>query len=91
MASETFTKGPWVVQSDAPTGYLYVVAGAWPTGETICDRPSKANATLIAAAPDMYEALTKLRSQYAAPLHYSGDLRHALVEADAALAKARGE
>ena len=49
-----------------------------------------ANAALIAAAPDLYDALEDLRSSLIV-LTKSSDLAEELKQADAALAKARGE
>lgn len=57
MSNQQFTPGPWKV--DLYRRYVYVVAG---DDFVICERGEEAeetlaNAHLIAAAPDMYEAL----------------------------------
>lgn len=50
------TPGPWVAQHE-PNGDIHVVAGAWPFGSTICERPSEANASLIELLHDHAPAL----------------------------------
>ena len=61
-----FTKGPWEVHRDTlitvknPTTRIVASAGA----EHICIEGAKANAHLIAAAPDMYEALKKIITDF---------------------------
>ena len=56
---------------------------------------SRANASLISAAPDLYEALVRLKKQAAVDLRRLGlapdEIAQELQEADAALAKARGD
>ena len=68
------TPGSWVVEPDHD-GMIFVVAGAWPYGSTICEIPDepregsrKANADLIALAPtllkqrdDLVASLTAVR------------------------------
>lgn len=93
MAETGWTPGSWVFQDDE-----FIVAGAWPYGSTICtmdEKNRKANARLIAAAPDMAEALEAIVG------HYAGDegLDRAMKEgidaeilaARTALARARGQ
>jgi hypothetical protein len=57
------------------------------------DHPTQPNANLIAAAPDLYEALDNLRFQYLLFVDpETDDIARAMVDVvDAALAKARGE
>jgi hypothetical protein len=65
MKQEQFTPGPWEVSHGA---LRYPSIGSLTTHTNVCGLPSdmtsskddveiKANANLIAAAPDMYEAL----------------------------------
>ena len=55
MSEPKFTKGPWKWQDEEEYG-IVVHAEHSPIAMVICEE-DKANATLIAAAPDMYEAL----------------------------------
>ena len=87
-----FTPGPWVVISD--DGVYEVDADAGMSGcQPICRMGNvftakAANARLIAAAPDLYEALCALRECI---METRGpDANNAVRAADAALAKARG-
>lgn len=92
------TKGPWVLQDG------YVVAGAWPLGVTICEptmahsgnrlTPDEAlaNGRLIAAAPDLLEALGNtlaLLSAFATPDDQV--MQATLKQARAALSRVSGE
>jgi hypothetical protein len=52
---------------------------------------SEADARLIAAAPELYEALITCAAVFAGDTLYKGALVHALEKTKAALAKARGE
>jgi len=69
MSESKWTPGPWVVQTCAVSSVLYLAAGAWPFGSTICeleDEPREgtreANARLIAAAPELYDAAALLEA-----------------------------
>lgn len=92
----THTPGPWFAQvsSIAIGGLAFVgtatqIADEW--GQPIASNiGSAADAHLIAAAPDLYEALSLLVSQvetYGDPELYKNELDRA----DAALKKARGD
>lgn len=66
--SEKFTPGPWNVAGfDSRINEERYFGIGTPCGQMIvesfgeCDSDRKANATLIAAAPEMYEALKKLK------------------------------
>lgn len=101
MSEQRWTPGPWQVKFDedwmdtmiiAPGGAA--TAKAWDLWEDsedgkVTQMPTDANAHLIAAAPELYEALriTKVH------LEASGfDAKGKVVaQANAALAKARGE
>jgi len=63
------TPGPWYhldgvyVDAETPCGFRYCVAKSVKTGKTDKDAiEADANARLIAAAPDMLEALEKIAS-----------------------------
>ena len=64
MSKRKWTPGPWSVdgefgvKSDAPHGYV-ANAGFGPDTKD-GDREARANVHLIAAAPDLYEALAEL-------------------------------
>lgn len=105
MSETKFTPGPWrsVIHPDDASKNAYEIAciphpdvdaidivvtsprNGWGTPEQ-----HECNAYLIAAAPDLYEALEDLRSSLIV-LMKSSDLTEELKQADAALAKARGE
>ena len=95
------TPGPWVVDPDSPTDispaddlrlgiasicHADEAGGRWEFG-----RQSKANAKLIAAAPDLLEALIKLHESLES-LNESGDAGQMVADdvetARAAIAKA---
>lgn len=103
MSNETkWTPGPWVPYVDKKNGVFSVCIPGhygktpcvvnWPGFES-SDLPKiqqAANANLIAAAPDLYEALSKLRvAAYEACADSS--CNDALEYAEMVLAKARGE
>jgi hypothetical protein len=84
--SAGFSPGPWEVSGSARNGLLVRAEGrvtanlAWSIG----DETDEANAHLIAAAPDLYEALCACFDRQCT-------FQEAQEKADAALAKARGE
>jgi hypothetical protein len=101
----SFTPGPWRVDpryaSDIQTadGALEI-AGVAATILTGGEKPELearfANARLIAAAPELYGALDKLRNDFAAFMSdvlgsSDAEIANWLTPADAALAKARGD
>ena len=95
MSSETkFTQGPWRTQGWVPTwAYIpvkdaryNVVCSLYPNAGHYTREDVEANARLIAAAPDLYEAL---KIAYA---HVSPAMQPTVYETmRAALSKARGE
>ena len=101
--SEKFTPGPWKIQRtnqgvfiegnvEKPIGYLALIRPVHPDGNRVME---DANAALIAAAPDMYEALLIAehwlnRGTMEGPPINQGD-RKIANHIQAALAKARGE
>jgi hypothetical protein len=98
MSEPTFTPGPWFVgpvseQSEILIqplkSRMWCVAVAIPTGTPPNDQPeiTMSNAHLIAAAPEMYDAATRLILEW----HGSRDIVSSIDRMKAALAKARGE
>lgn len=68
MSETRFTKGPWEIRSDIPYSNGRVVFhGRWEENVTVCrlwhsnKDTQEANANLIAAAPEMYEALMQAK------------------------------
>ena len=96
--AEKFTPGPWKVQRtnqgvfiegnvEKPIGYLAQVRGIYRDGNRVME---DANAALIAAAPELYEALKNIASYIGdLPRHYN--FQDEYDQAETALAKARGE
>lgn len=88
--SEQHSPAPWHLGGPSPiSGWciFHKPFGLWD----ICDVREKADAMLIAAAPDLLIALSNLLGlarMGAAPI---GDYKAALAVADAAIAKATGE
>ena len=86
VAVETVPKGNFVIRvPDSPLviAQVYLLDGVFPVD---------ANARLIAAAPDMYDALERVRRMFIPDAKWPDDTRQKLLaEADAALAKARGK
>ena len=91
MSAPQFTPGPWYGDGREDKALLLVYT---ERGRDICFVPEdgaedQANAHLIAAAPDLYEALDQILWSFGSDIRdYDADL-HTL--AYAALAKARGE
>jgi len=102
--SEKFTPGPWeadFIDRDYPSGdFGYWEVYCVPEDRALCDvygalDRDAANAALIAAAPDMYEALVGLGGVWPAECFCqhvdTSEHTDACNVARAALAKARGE
>jgi hypothetical protein len=95
MSEPKFTSGPWGLDGNIN---LWVMAGKLhvATIPRASDGDwSQANANLIAAAPDLYHALTKARElirHLTSREDHLGDMaKDAAIAADAALAKAIGK
>lgn len=94
-----YTPGPWMHHISDVRGTLCVVAAdTWICGEIwndvapLPEREAKANARLIAAAPELFEALNLARRYMKTCLgssFWDGPNPYPII--DAALAKARGE
>ena len=102
MSDTQYTPGPWVVADDGD-GLIYVltedeglVADAHDPS-FIDDEVAKANARLIAAAPELVEALEKMTAHYVALVEcgdcgfWDANKEPEVIAARAALSKARGE
>lgn len=98
MQKVKHTDGPWEVREHSEALWVYPVAGCgmgW-VGDSylsVClgsENGAEANARLIAAAPDLLEAVWALVEHFE---RVDGDERHKAViaQATAALAKANGE
>jgi hypothetical protein len=101
MSAATFTPGPWAVQGQGYSTQVYAADGRH---YNICadidlngNPENQANARLIAAAPDLYDALVQCRSVLGTALRDATDpvarrvITRKIEVANAALAKARGE
>lgn len=95
MSETRWTPGEWEPVRNAQTGAYAIMVGASPRVAYVHknDEHTSANAHLIAAAPDLYEALKPLafcddrQPPYGVELE---DWQAAVFAARAALAKARG-
>jgi len=98
MNETKFTKGPWSIEYDQWNSleqprdvWACIIAPdpndavPWFVANVLCCAESSANASLIAAAPEMYEALDFVSA------HLTNDPLAAHERIRAALAKARGE
>lgn len=101
MTTTKFTPGPWIIDTETrpaevctvyhtshENGYVYVRGelGYWEAdGEE-----NMANAHLIAAAPELYEALADLARDYKEPLD-ADTTKYFVEQAEKALAKAEGK
>ena len=100
MSETRWTVGPWRVNSswiEGPKMALRVAAVDWPgrgcAPHTV--EEAKANARLIAAAPELARELADMRNRFWKALVFHGTdpeyADEACRSADAALAKAKGE
>mgnify|MGYP001451335313 FL=1 len=98
MTEPKFTKGPWVA-SDGRHNYPslvmrpYIIEDGFTASSVIadcCNPDGDANSHLIAAAPELYEALSDLVSSLETE-HVAVCLSQEIAQARAALAKARGD
>ena len=109
MSEITHTLGPWSVHSDDGDDWLMVMAGG-PSGKIVAnvnpetfsagvadlvEMPAEANARLIAAAPELLEALqlfARYEQEMEADDHVAGMLTYAQLReaARSAIAKATG-
>lgn len=95
MTEKRFTPGPWKTNrhGDVFAGQEFICCSGRAYDRSEADR---ANSHLIAAAPELYEALANCLGHFDTPVArrqvgINSDIPVWLVEARAALAKARGE
>ena len=91
MREKKWTPGPWGWQRVRDTGEFQIVGDGWgitnvaPLLRAGGCVEGEANAHLIAAAPDLVEALDRLRvwalDHHSVPTDIVADVEHALVEA----------
>ena len=93
MSEEKFTRGPWSLLFNDKTkvvleqqGVAVFVADTY-AGFTKSEEEQKANAALIAAAPEMYEGLKEIRDV----MEKDGRFCRTVEAIDKLLMKARGE
>lgn len=93
--NEQFTKAPWTVNktglhwNNPALENIEITHGE--EGECICDTVyEEADAHLIAAAPEMHDALSSIIECWDGPL-YKHEMLPSIEKARKALAKARGE
>lgn len=94
MSEPKFTPGPWLFSSYKSGNSVIVIDGKEFDVATVNYPNRDANAHLIAAAPELYEALEGLLAditEYQEINNLGGQNNHWQVKAKAALAKARGE
>ena len=93
------TPGPWSVdgevirgdeQSNGSVSVACILDGAYPYGRR-AGKSARANARLIAAAPELLEALNNLLSACDLPGDRDREIEQAIPHARAAIAKAKGE
>ena len=90
MSESKFTPGPWEDRKDLSIlSIRRRTANANVFNKRISWQEKKANARLIAAAPDMYEAI--LSVLHADACGFAGMMDSALTKARAAIAKADGK
>ena len=95
MTEPKFTPGPWKVERYGENSVIR--AADQCVGEVYRSEfepqtlPTKYNAALIAAAPDLYAALSQLDDAFISATNWAGDPPQEIVNARAALRKARGE
>lgn len=94
--SEKFTPGPWTAEPMVGRGaWVKGATGEWAAlscGDT--NERAQANASLIAAAPELYDALKAITDCYGVgqpPEKFLKNVHDFMMEGRAALAKARGE
>lgn len=98
MSERKWTPGPWVIEGRPPNMKVFfsgTIPGNRRSPCMMLDDDQEANANLIAAAPDLFEALETLLRKFknCARSHGNDDetIEEATAPTRAALAKARGE
>jgi hypothetical protein len=92
MSETKFTPGPWVKNWTAPYNVSGQGGSQIATVHFFSNEECQGNADLIAAAPELYEALENALDRLDdISIYYNIDLSEEIKAANAALAKARGE
>jgi hypothetical protein len=91
----THTKGPWSLIPHYEPNQFMVVAGNYPDATPVCSIDSagetrQANAAIIAAAPELLQALERVLSSIPLSIQ-SVTLNYDLCDARHAIKKAKGE
>jgi hypothetical protein len=104
MSKTTWTPGPWLILT--AKGYPYAIQAShvspntpgvirditrWAAISMPSSKEGQANARLIAAAPEMAEALEALASAFISHTQWSGEPPNEVVNARAILARINGE
>jgi hypothetical protein len=94
MSNTKFTPGPWFAGECSEVDCVFnksrsTIAQCF-NHSSIGRKDSTFNAKLIAAAPDLYEALSALVKVYSSRYYLEEDEKRALLDAKNALGKARG-
>lgn len=90
MSEPKWTPGPWNA-TEIPYGFWIEAEKEWIATVHLQDESTNATARLIAAAPELYEALERCAAVCAGQDMTKNGLIDALEAARAALAKVRGE
>lgn len=84
-----FTPGPWTLEHDRQEGYVQITSNGRPVIGYPAEEPEElANFQLIAAAPELYEALKQCHdameymSEYDIPLTLPDTVKAALAKAE---------
>ena len=85
------TSGPWIIEQRDPLACTYSLRLSKMGIDSIDGKESDANARLIAAAPELLEALILCREELNGLPHSLGYEFTHIPQIDAAIAKARGE
>jgi hypothetical protein len=85
-----YTPGPWTATS-FENGAWWVIDGPLPAGANVADAFSEIDARLIAAAPDLLEALLSIWQRPCDVSNRGAWVKWAKDTADAAIEKATGE
>jgi len=92
MSETKFTPGPWRFEVDGDTNYAKIFCSSNPhDGDNLRGYCGKHNAHLIAAAPELYEALQRLITSGLDPYTHNMIMSDPSHYVNLALAKARGE
>ena len=93
MNSNKWTPGRWGVRIGTDVGYNkeHKIFPHFSLRKWITEGEAEANANLIAAAPELYEALERAVEALTQGNEYQGEVLEVMAEGRTALAKARGE